>query len=290
MDYESHIDREISKSIKLIDQIVDDPESSDVDTNGNAYGTIFRAKIDETPVVIKMTDIHSHTLTEIAALTLLNSITDKNIRKYFIKLRGHFATTVGERPVALIAMEPALNLYELMCSRNLTALQYRRIFRQIATAVEFLESIEMNHGDLWVENIMYVGDIDDPDNFCIKIIDFDSAFRQNDPYINCPAIGGSTKPRNKFIRGYDLNRYFKSLKDAHTEYQELKNEARSAWNAQKNTRGSFDDTIGKEFDDINVVYPDEIVEFLESLQLNSLDSHTPNVSLSGSVIRQAIMS
>jgi preprotein translocase subunit SecE len=149
---------------------------------------------------------------------------------------------------------------------------YKKTFYHITNAVALLEKFNFNHGDLWNENVMIKwrpGQEDIPEHkrkFDIKFIDFDSSY-MDDSNINNPTLGGGDNYRERFYIGYDLNRYFDALK--YTHEKGLKNKVDYRIKKAKKLKIPESeleaDSSEEEFDIVNIIYPQKILEFMYSL-------------------------
>ncbi len=264
----------------------------DLDVIGQgAAGTTYSAYVKpkgmfSDPIVLKEQKRNRFCLNEFEALRYLREqMTEGNLPGYFIFMYGCF--TSGNKKY-IILEKADKNLDDYLVDYNINIETYLRIFYHIADAVSYLEALEFNHGDLWSENVMlswHSAQEDVPEeekDFNVKIIDFDSAFKPNTQITN-PSYGGADKFRKKFILGYDLNRFFDSLIYSYESYVEkkAKHKKNKITRMRKlKKRGKKvpipsmeeDDKSDQEYDNDNIIYPQEIIDFM--YQLNVRD---PNV-------------
>jgi serine/threonine protein kinase len=225
----------------------------------------------------------------------------EELPNYFVFVYGCF-TSGNKKYLILEKLDYSLDKY--MVEYNLTVETYLCVFYQIAQAVSYLEALNFNHGDLWVENVMLnwrKGQEDVPieyREFDIKLIDYDSAFMENST-INHPSWGGADEFRTKFILGYDLNRFFDSLIFSYESYIEKKTVYKKAKIAKlkrlkkKNNNiviPSVDDpdSSDEEFDQMNVIYPTEIITLLYEIGPSDPNNFNDCPDMSGSSIMQLI--
>ena len=141
---------------------------------------------------------------------------------------------------------------------------YKQVYQQLATAIECLENLKVNHGDLWNDNIMVKND-DSALKFRLILIDWDSAFGENTQFCK-PTVGGGNFNRKHFMLGYDLNRYFDAVLYSYNSYLEKKDVCirklvrKGIENPEKHEKAL-------EYDKENIVYPERIIQFLKELEL-----------------------
>jgi serine/threonine protein kinase len=184
-------------------------------------GNIYRAKLihpfTKTKIVIKeVKKTSKYVQNEINSLLFLkNKMITGKIPYYYIFMYGEFTEgnyryTILEQ--ADITLSDLFNKYKLTINNLVT------LFQLICDAVNHLEQMKMNHGDLWDHNIMIQWLSPHPSQqntldkvtYTIKLIDFDSAFKPRSN-INNPSLGGSDVIRSKFYLGYDMNRLIDSI-------------------------------------------------------------------------------
>lgn len=162
-----------------------------------------------------------------------------------------------------------------MSPRQVLELWYR-----IAHAVDALERIEMNHGDLYRDNVMVclkrlndtttdtgganssnVGDDQNEHNldYDIKLIDYDSCFMQG--VSTDPALGCSDYYRKRFILGLDMNAFLFNECWLLAQYLNDLDEYRESKEYLENGGEATIDRYIKP----DVCYPEEIREFLATL-------------------------
>jgi len=233
---------------------------------------------------------------EITALHYLKDLMIKGeLPGYYIFTYGSF-TSGSKKYIILEKVDQCIDDY-LTCN-NLTTKQYFRIFYHIANAVSYLEDLKFNHGDLWIENIMIKWH--DNGEFTIKLIDYDSAFQENSD-INNPSLGGSDYYRDKFILGYDLNRFFDSLIFSYESFIEKKKSFKlkkieKALKKQKRGKKvvvpneNDYDSVDEEFDAENIIYPQEIIDFMYELKPNEPNNFDDCPEMSGKSVMKLILS
>lgn len=200
------------------------------------------------------------------------------IPAYFIFMYGTFSSG-NKRYIILERADYRMDDY--LSQYNFKPKTFLQIFYHVANGVSYLENMQFNHGDLWSENVLLVWHKDDlelPMNerrFSIKIIDFDSAFKENSE-VNNPSYGGAEKYRKKYILGYDLNRFYDALIYSYESYLDKKLEYKKSKisklkkmqkKGHKVKIPSLDeeDSDDEAFDRVNIVYPQEIVDFMYKL-------------------------
>jgi serine/threonine protein kinase len=157
-------------------------------------------------------------------------------------------------------------LFEVMEAKNWDVSWFKNVYNQIITGVTALESIDMNHGDLWDGNIMV--NWDDDYNPTIIFIDWDSAFKTGSQF-QTPTLGGGYQRRNRFILGYDLNRYFDSVLYNYNSYIEKREKL--ANKALKRKESLEDHPDLHDIDSLNIIYPPEIINFIQILNAVDVD-------------------
>lgn len=220
---------------------------------------------------------------------------------YFVFMYGFF-TSGSRKYIILEKADKCIDQH--LADYNFDEKIFLQIFWHLADAVSYLEAVEMNHGDLWSENVMLVwkpGQENVPEEereFWLKIIDYDSAFKSNSAITN-PSYGGAESFRENFIVGYDLNRFFDSLiysyEDFNTKKRKYK-EKKIAKLRRAKKRGkkvkipSLDDydTDDEEFDAENIIYPESIVDFMYSLDAKDPDYFEDCPEMSGESIKKKV--
>ena len=216
------------------------------------------------------------------------------IPAYYIFMYGSFS----DGKYKYMILEAAdCTLDDLMIEHNLTIKEYFRIFYHIASAISYLEDLQFNHGDLWSENIVVSfpdKDIDGPDSFVIKLIDYDCAFKSKSS-INHPSIGGADDFRDKFILGYDLNRFFDALLFSYKAFVKKRrtNQVRK-WKRKhgkkvKPPKYIETDSSDEEYDEANIIFPPEIIDFMNTLNLHDPSDFRTNPEMSGKSIMKKIL-
>jgi serine/threonine protein kinase len=282
---------------------------TDLETLGKgAAGTTFtaylkpRSRFSEA-LVLKEQKRTRYCENEFEALKLIRDhmLTEK-LPGYFIFMYGCF--TSGNKKY--IIMEKAdYSLDKYMLEYNLTVQTYLYTFYHIAQAVSYLEHMNFNHGDLWIENVMMNwGENQDHlpieyRHFDIKIIDFDSAYMENSS-INNPSYGGADSFRNKFILGYDLNRFFDSLIYSYESYIQKKEKHKRLKIAKLKrlrkrdnniTIPSLDDpdSSDEDYDEVNVIYPPEIIELFYRIGPSDPNNFNDCPDMSGKAIMTMVI-
>ena len=271
-----------------------------------AAGTTYTAYVnprDRYPgqIVLKEQKRNRFCANEFEALKYIRQLMLKDeLPGYYIFTYGCF-TSGGKKYIMLEKADK--NLDNFMADNNLSTTQYMYIFYHVAKAVSHLEALNFNHGDLWNENVMVNWRSDCKDEgsrkFDIKIIDFDSAFKTNSSIKN-PSYGGADDYRKKFILGYDLNRFFDSLIYSYESYLEKKSDFKRkkiarAKRLQKRGKKVVipnedePDTDDELFDDENIIYPQQIIDFMYCL-----DPWDPNVfddrpEMSGEAVMKLVL-
>lgn len=244
-------------------------------------------------VVLKEMDSKKYCTNERNALNLLTKLKKEGqISNYFINL---YADIVSGSNNYLILEKADVRFDELFTPRNGTTTEFLTIFWQLSQAVKELEAIEMNHGDLWVENVMLT-EIDGYHH--VRIIDFDAAFKEKS-IINKPAVGGADYHRTSFVLGYDLNRFFDSVLHSYHSYtkRKLADKKRRIAKAKRLQKLGKDveipkldvqDSDDEEWDELNVDYPADIVTFMEELGVQDPNCFDPMPNLSGETVQKKI--
>ena len=257
----------------------------DLDLLGEgAAGTTYSAYVKPRdqfpdPIVLKEQQRNRFCQNEFEALRYLREqMLTGELPGYFIFMYGCF-TSGGQKYIILDKADK--NLDDYLATYNINTMTYLRIFYHIAKAISYLEAVEFNHGDLWSENVMLTWQSDQEDvpeeerDFEVKIIDFDAAFKPKTRIIN-PSYGGADKYRKKFILGYDLNRFFDSLIYSYESYIQKKTRHKKAKITRMRRlkkrgkkvqipRMDEEDSSDREYDNENIIYPQEIIDFMYQL-------------------------
>ena len=270
-----------------------------------AAGTIYSAYVKPRdkfpdPIALKEQKRNRFCINEFEGLKYLRELMiAKTLPGYYIFMYGCF-TSGNQKYIILEKADKCLDDY--FADYNITTKTYLQIFWHIANAVEYLEGLEFNHGDLWVENVMltWLPEQDDileeEREFHIKIIDYDSAFKSNTQITN-PSYGGAGKFRSRFILGYDLNRFFDSLIYSYESYIEKKTKHKKAKitklkrlrrQGKKVTIPTLEDqdSSDEEFDAENIIYPQEIIDFMYRLGPSGPNVFDDCPDMSGKVVKK----
>lgn len=244
-------------------------------------------------VVLKEMNSKKYCTNERNALKLLTKLKKEGkISNYFINL---YADITSGNNNYLILEKADTRFDQEFTPRDGTTQEFLNIFWQLAQAVKELEAIEMNHGDLWVENVM----LTEQDGYHhVRIIDFDAAFKEKSN-INKPAVGGADYHRTTFVLGYDLNRFFDSVLHSYHSYTKRKladkkrriNKAKRLKKMGRNVqipKLDVQDSEDEEWDEVNVLYPPEIVEFMEELGSQDPNYFDDMPDLSGETVQKKI--
>lgn len=274
-----------------------------------ATGTTFSGYIKPResfpdPIVVKELRKNKFCNNEFEALRYLREqMIEGKLPGYYVFMYGCF-NSGNNKYIILEKADLGLEVY--LCRNNINADQYLYLFYHIANAVSYLEELEFNHGDLWCENVLVTwhpgqqGVPEGQKKFDIKIIDYDSAYKNESP-INHPSYGGADSYRTKFIVGYDLNRFFDSLIYSYESYVDKKH----SWKQNKIDKAlaqkkkgkknvkipSFDehDTDDEEFDADNVIYPQVIIDFMYSLGPSDPNVFTDCHDMAGKYVKSFIL-
>lgn len=273
---------------------------------GGASGTTFLAYMKprrkfKDQVVLKEQPRNRYCNNERQALKYLtDKMRDGELPGYYIFMYATFPSGKNQ----YIIMEKADKCLDALCiEHNLSTDTYLKIFWHIANAVDCLEKLHFNHGDLWSENVMIVWDPDQDNipevdrSFTIKLIDYDSAYK--DRVCTQPSFGGATKFRTKFLLGYDLNRFFDGLLFSYENYIEKKtahkkDKIKHLQKLQKKGKKVVipklyeQDDSDEEYDRANVIYPSEIIDLMYSFNTTDPDDFTDLPHLSGSTVKTKI--
>jgi len=270
---------------------------------GTTYSAYLKPKEDYPEMlVLKEQRRTGHAMNELEALKFLKQeMLAEKIPGYFVFFYGSFSS--GNKKYFIIE-HCDVCLVNHMTDYNLTTRQFLNIFYHIANAVACLEKYNFNHGDLWVENVMLSWKPDqehlqdDEKDFWIKIIDFDSAFKKD--LCTNPSLGGADEYRSNFILGYDLSRFFDSLLYAYNSYIEKKIECKKQKIAKlirqkkKNKNiiiPSIDDydSCDEAYDADNVIYPPEILKFMQDLKPSDPGDFSNRKDMSGEEVCKKIL-
>lgn len=256
-------------------------------------------------LAIKQLKRNDYSLNEYEALCFLK---DKMLEGKYPPFYVFMYYSYTQGPFRYLVMEYAdkcLDTY--MTEYDLSTEKYFEIFEKVTYAVKYLEELEFNHGDLWTENVMLKWDLDEveldiPEEdriINIKLIDYDASYATPDKTegynITSPALGAGDDFRTSFILGYDLNRFFDSIYYQYNEFitQKYNNKLKKYLKKNPKARNKpipedlelSSDSSDREFDDCNPIFPDEIIDFIESL-----DPLDPNDFLALTVEQQKEMS
>jgi hypothetical protein len=273
-----------------------------------AAGTTFTAYVipqDEfpNPIVLKEQKRNRFCQNEFEALKYLrNKMMNGEYPGYYIFMYGCF---ISGNKKYLILEKADINLDIYLSKYNVGVKECLTIFYHVAQAVSILENDELNHGDLWIENVMlsWLPDQEDePENqrkYVVKLIDYDSAFKPN-TMIKNPSYGGADKYRDKFILGYDLNRFFDAIMYSYEDYIKEKIACKKKRIARLkrqhirdksirvpsiNERNDIDD----DFDEDNIVFPEEIVDFMYRLGFKDPNYFKDYPRMSGKAVMKTII-
>lgn len=166
-------------------------------------------------------------------------------------------------------------LDDVMTVRDHDVEWYKEVYMQIVDAVDHLEKLEFNHGDLWNENIMLRWLTDE--KFVVIFIDWDSAFMTGSNFQK-PSQGGGYEKRDRFMLGYDLNRYFDAVWYAHKSY--LRKKDRFIKRLIKNGESVEDNEEVELFDLENIIYPDSVISMFEKLDPMNVDDVVKTTDIS----------
>ena len=244
-----------------------------------AAGKVYVSNLKEYPeypIVIKQLKNNKHSTNEYEALKFLqHKMINKEFPIYFVLTYGCYSKDNNKY---IILEKVDASLEDIMVDNNMPKEWFFKVYAQIATAVSYLEKEHFNHGDLWNDNVMikWLENSEDISKraFHIKLIDYDSAFKENSEIKN-PSLGGGLEYRNSFILGYDLNRYFDAMLYSHNSYISKKN--KFLQKESRRNRMSVEEfsklpaTIEelKEFEDENIIFPEEVLQFFN--ELNPVD-------------------
>ena len=245
----------------------------------------------DVPLVLKI-PTSKHALNEIRAHKYLcKKMLSNEIPHYFPLIYADYIYK-GKRHVVMERCDGRL-YDDVFVEDDLTESQYLDFFYQLADAIECLETIEFNHGDLWTDNIMiWITDI----RTRICIIDFDASFKKG--VCDKPALGYTNDYRTKFYIGYDLNRFFDEILHYYKHYikerQKCKNRKRKERlkKQQKEKNGSDLDESDSEieqYDQDNPKYPPKIIKFIESLPLYNPEEPKQWPQMSGNTMKERIL-
>lgn len=254
-------------------------------------GTTYYGELKKYPdfgLIIKKQSFSEYADNEYEALLFLREeMLAGRLPPNYIFLYGAYNTVdvmpnkTAKKPFKNFILEMADKSFDdYLSSNDLDAPQFFKLLYKIAAAVDPLEKIRMNHGDLWGENIMLVFDMenipstsdsDESDevyeidlNYTIKLIDFDAAFKHGSKTINRPARGGSDNYRTKFYLGYDMNRLFDSIMYNYTvskqKLERYKKSTEYATNKKKAVEWI------QEFNQEHINYPEEVIEFIKTFK------------------------
>lgn len=185
---------------------------------------------------------------------------------------------------------------EVLIDYTFTLREFIQFFYYIADAVDYLEQNEMNHGDLWSENIMGVWN-EELEEWETRIIDFDSAFK--DGVCMKPSLGYADDYRKEFYIGYDLSRLFDDLKHSYTDYRNKREKEKKRMThriLQQQKQGELldidpyqSDEEVREWDTNNIEYPREIIEFMFSLPCSDPEFPVQCPEMSGANVKKRLV-
>lgn len=265
-----------------------------------AAGTTYTANVKPVDkfsekIVLKEQKRTKYCLNEIEALKFLrDEMIQGRLPNYFIFMYDNFFS--GN--LSYIILEKAeQSFYDYCVENNVSKITYYNIFWQLADAVSYLENMQFNHGDLWSDNVMLNG-IEKEGTLSIKIIDFDSSFKSKSK-IRHPSYGGASDFRTHFILGYDLSRFFDSLLFSYNSYiekkarykkQKIARMKKLAKNGKKVLIPKIDeqDSSDDEFDAVNIIYPNEIIDFMNELSPTDPDYFEDTPHMSGETVRDLL--
>jgi hypothetical protein len=190
------------------------------------------------------------------------------------------------------------SLDDFLLDNDITELEYYKLFYKVAEAVDALERVKMNHGDLWGENIMLAFefpddyDQDDPEQtvfesdlpYTIKFIDFDAAYKRGSKVINKPALGGSDNTRNDFYLGYDMNRLLESVLYHHNATQKKIAKYRKS----KQYVFAGEESISEIYEN-SIRYPEGFIQWIKTLGvIEPTRSHRQRPNFAGAEIMKRL--
>lgn len=255
-----------------------------------AAGTTFTANVKkhEEKVVLKELSRTRFARNEQKALEYLREkMLEGVLPGYYIYMFDYYISG----PNKYIIMEKADKMIDTYLEENdLTSNQYYHLFWSVADAVDCLEELKFNHGDLWSENIM-ISFIDTDSNdstnesekkYNVKFIDYDCAYNKEGNVVN-PSYGGSNKFRKKFLIGYDLSRFFDGFLFSYNDMLKKINKETKRIKCDKKKA-----IIKEEYLDENIRFPQEIIDFMISLEPKDPNVFIDNPNTSGKTIKEKI--
>jgi len=267
---------------------------------GKAYQASVQGIVME-PVVLKIQNYSKHSVNELNALTYLREKMVKNeIPPNYIMLHGNY-TDKGKKVLVLEKADMDLEKYLLKTRPDTKG--YLKLFWKIAKAVEPLEALEFNHGDLWTSNIMLKWMPDQGKiplknrDYSIRFIDYDSAYKKG--VAMTPSFGGADNYRSRFLLGYDLSRFFDSLIYSFEQYIKMKTDHKQkkidkAMRLKKRKPDTYVPTLSesddsdREYDEQNMTYPADIIEFMYELGPADPNSFEDHPETAGSTVVEKI--
>ena len=249
-----------------------------------AAGTTFSANVKKQSekIVLKEMKRTRFAKNEQKALTFLREkMLAGELPGYYIFMFDYYISGSNKY---LLLEKAKMGIDDYLEMNDLEPKEFYRLFWSIADAVDHLEKIEFNHGDLWSENIMltFPNGKERVNDYHIKIIDYDCAYHKGADIVN-PCYGGADKFRKRFILGYDLSRFFDGLMFAYNDMLKKYNrETRKIKSREKCAE------IWEEYLMQNIRYPQSILDFIISLEPNEPNYFKDNVNTSGAVIKEKI--
>jgi len=295
------MDPERTYSLEIYDHIKKQREKEKLCSNkkkigkgaaGNAYIADIKIGDHIYNVILKRQELCSYSINELEALRhLRRQMLASKLPNYYLFMYGDY---IHKKYSYFILEKIDIKLEDYLTDYNIFTETYFSVFFQIARAISFLENEEFNHGDLWIENVMLNwkdGQDEKPieeREFDIKLIDYDAACKNNSK-INCPNRGGSVRKRIRFLLGYDLNRFYDALLYTYNDYMKKKLEYKIKNISRRHAEIDEDTPSDIEYDRINIVYPTNIVNFMNSLPLISIDKLRDHAEMSGENIMTKII-
>ena len=259
-----------------------------------ASGSVYLVDTDLTYIPLVAKKPHTrHTSNEVSAhLFIRDKMLSEELPHYFPMLYANYTHNCKKYLIMELCDESVFDDYFVEEQRS--TLEFLEIFYQIADAVDALEQIEMNHGDLWTDNVMiwYTGS---KPKVCI--IDFDCTFKKG--VCENPALGYGNDYRKDFFIGYDLSRLFDDIKHSYDNYKLKRTVCKNKYTKrilkqqQKGQCLEIDpyasDSETKEYDEVNIKFTPDIIEFIYSLELSDPSEPTQAPHMSGASIKQRII-
>lgn len=222
-----------------------------------------------------------------ALIYLRDKMLKKEIPPYYNFIYGNYSKD-GYRYFILEKADKMLD--DVMIDTLQTTEWYKDIFMQLFDAVDYLEKLKINHGDLWNDNLMVRWGSGESESPKLVLIDWDSAFGENTAFQN-PTLGGGTIKKKRFILGYDLNRYFDAILYSYNSYQRKKNACIKRFARKVSNPEEHPEVL--EYDNENVVHPKEILSFLKTIEkiithIDKVDNDTDLSKLSAVNMRKLL--